>query len=244
VSIKSEASAPLEWVGAIQYRLGGDSPPVDKHSSETRSRSWLSRRSRRVLDAALAAVGLVLFSGPLLVLGGLVRLTSRGPVLYRARRVGQYGREFEMYKFRSMVVDADRQGPLVTVAGDRRITPLGRWLRRTKLDELPALWNVVRGEMALVGPRPENPDAVRLYTEDQRRVLSVRPGLTSWATLKYRHEEDILASYSDLEQGYFVVMQDKLRLDLDYLDRASLLTDVQILVRTAAALRPSQSRHA
>jgi lipopolysaccharide/colanic/teichoic acid biosynthesis glycosyltransferase len=192
----------------------------------------------------VAAGALLVLSGPLVGIGALVRLTSPGPALYAARRVGRHGREFRMYKFRSMVVGADQRGPLVTAAGDPRVTRLGRWLRRTKLDELPALWNVLIGEMSLVGPRPENPQAVRLYTDQQRRVLSVRPGLTSLATLKYRHEEDLLAHGPDLERSYFLIMQDKLRLDLDYLARASLLLDLQILAQTVAALLPSRAlRH-
>jgi lipopolysaccharide/colanic/teichoic acid biosynthesis glycosyltransferase len=141
-----------------------------------------------------------------------------------------------MTKFRTMVPNADRAGPLVTAGDDSRITPIGRSLRRTKLDELPTLWNVLKGDMSIVGPRPENPQSAALYTAEQQRVLTVRPGITSLATLKYRHEERLLAGAVDLEATYFYLMQDKLKLELEYVERQSFCLDLQIICRTLLAV--------
>ena len=164
-----------------------------------------------------------------------IKLTSPGPVFYRAMRVGQDGRSFRLYKFRSMIVGTDRQGPCITATGDPRITRVGRFLRRAKLDELPQLLNVLKGEMSLVGPRPEDPRYVALYTPEQRRVLAVRPGITSAASLAFRHEEQLLAG-EDWETHYRArVLPDKLALDLAYLARRTLLSDFALILRTLAA---------
>jgi lipopolysaccharide/colanic/teichoic acid biosynthesis glycosyltransferase len=205
---------------------------------------WLNAPERRAIDWSCAAIALTLLSPLGLVLGVLVRLTSTGPALYASRRVGRGGREFRMVKFRTMVVDADRRGPLVTGAGDPRVTRFGRWLRRTKLDELPSLCNVLIGDMALVGPRPENPRSVALYTRRQRSVLLVRPGLTSLASIKYRREEDLLGSGPGVAERYLEIMQDKLGLDLGYLETASPLTDLRIVLRTMLALVRRGAAHA
>jgi len=200
--------------------------------------SWTTDTRKRIFDASLASLLLVGCSGPIAVLALLVKASSAGPAFYPSRRVGRHGRVFRMYKLRSMVADADRRGPLITEAGDPRVTPLGRWLRRTKADELPALWNVIKGEMSLVGPRPENPESVGRYTTDQRRVLTVRPGLTSRASIEYRNEEQILGQRSEysIDARYHEIMQAKLQLDLEYIEHASLRTDLAILLQTAAAL--------
>jgi lipopolysaccharide/colanic/teichoic acid biosynthesis glycosyltransferase len=135
-----------------------------------------------------------------------------------------------------MVVDAERIGPGITASGDTRITPLGRWLRRTKLDELPQLLNVLLGQMSLVGPRPEDPHYVALYTADERRVLDVCPGITSAAAIAYRHEEHVLSG-SDWETTYRnEVMPAKLRIDLAYLEHRTLLTDVGLILQTMVAI--------
>lgn len=191
---------------------------------------------KRLFDLLASAMGLVLLSPLLALIAIAIRLTSPGPIFYRARRVGRGGREFTLYKFRSMVADADRHGPGITAAGDPRVTPVGRVLRRTKLDELPQLWNVLRGDMTLVGPRPEDPRYVALYTPEQRRVLDVRPGITSLASLEYRNEESILRG-PDWEQRYVQeVMPAKLAIDLRYVQRATLFSDLVIILRTLLAL--------
>jgi lipopolysaccharide/colanic/teichoic acid biosynthesis glycosyltransferase len=151
-------------------------------------------------------------------------------------RVGRHGVPFKLYKFRSMVVNADKIGAGITTAHDPRITPIGRFLRRTKLDELPQLINVLRGEMSLVGPRPEDPRYVALYTEEQRRVLRARPGMTSLASVRYRNEQALLSG-DDWETRYIQqIMPDKLAIDLQYIERATLLSDLGVLWQTFLAL--------
>ena len=191
---------------------------------------------KRLLDVGAALTGLLILLPVLAIVSLAIVWDSRGPVLYASPRVGRGGRLFSMWKFRSMRVGADRSGPLVTAAGDPRITRVGRFLRSTKLDELPTLWNVLAGDMSLVGPRPENPKAAALYSEAQRSVLAVRPGVTSVATVMYRHEERLLAGAADLDSAYFEVMQHKLRLELDYLRTRSLWTDLIVIGQTVRAI--------
>jgi lipopolysaccharide/colanic/teichoic acid biosynthesis glycosyltransferase len=191
---------------------------------------------KRALDVTVAMVCLAVTLPLLAFIALVIRLASGAPVLYVSPRIGRDGRPFGMWKFRSMVPGADRLGPLVTAADDPRITRVGRVLRSTKLDELPSLWNVVLGDMSLVGPRPENPRSVSAYTDEQRRVLRVRPGVTSLATVAYRHEEGILAGVDDVERAYLGIMLRKLALDLEYVERQSFWLDCRILARTVVAL--------
>ena len=192
--------------------------------------------SKRIFDVVCAALGLVI-SSPIWVIAAVAtKLSSPGPVLHRAQRVGMDGAPFTLLKFRTMRRDAATQGPAVTTSGDPRITAVGRWLRRTKIDELPQLWNVLRGEMSLVGPRPEDPRYVALYTPRQRDVLTVRPGITSPASVAYRHEESLLVG-ADAEDRYVSeVMPAKLEIELEYIASRTLLADVKVLLRTAAAV--------
>jgi lipopolysaccharide/colanic/teichoic acid biosynthesis glycosyltransferase len=192
--------------------------------------------AKRALDLLISGVGLILLCPLLLALALWVKLDSRGPVLYRGRRVGQGGRPFLMYKFRTMVQEAERSGPAVTYRDDPRITQAGRFLRRTKLDELPQLLNVLKGEMSLVGPRPEDPSYVALYTPEQRQVLSVKPGITGPTQLEYRDEASMLQGESVNEEYVTRIMPEKLKLDLEYVRNRSLALDLRILWRTAATL--------
>jgi lipopolysaccharide/colanic/teichoic acid biosynthesis glycosyltransferase len=192
--------------------------------------------AKRLLDVSLAVPALLLLTPILALIAIAVKLESPGNPIYMGRRVGRFGKPFNLVKFRTMVLGADRIGPLVTASGDPRITRLGRFLRRTKLDELPSLWNVISGDMSLVGPRPENEQAAALYTGEQREVLSLLPGITSLATLKYHHEEALLAAGADLESTYFQLMQDKLNLELQYVHTRNLALDLRILFRTVLAL--------
>jgi lipopolysaccharide/colanic/teichoic acid biosynthesis glycosyltransferase len=199
--------------------------------------TFYRRSGKRSFDLAFSALGIVLASPLLLLTAVLVKITSSGPVIYRHHRVGLNGLAFEVLKFRTMVRDAEKSGPAITSATDARITPAGRWLRRSKLDELPQLWNVLKGEMSFVGPRPEVPRYVESYSPRQRRVLSIRPGLTDPASIAYRHEEELLAGRDDLDRYYReVVLPDKLNLNLGYLDRVSLLYDLSLLLRTTSAI--------
>lgn len=191
---------------------------------------------RRLFDILVAGSGLLLLS-PLFVLVAVgIKLNSPGPVFYRAQRVGKDGDLFRLFKFRSMVSGADRNGPGITVSGDARITSVGRFLRRTKIDELPQLLNVLFGDMSLVGPRPEDPRYVAQYTVEQRQALRVRPGITSAASLAYRHEEQILAG-ADWEVTYRTqVLPAKLAIDLDYLAHRTLFSDVKLVLDTVFAM--------
>jgi lipopolysaccharide/colanic/teichoic acid biosynthesis glycosyltransferase len=190
----------------------------------------------RLFDLVVAGASVIVLSPLILVLALLVKLTSKGPVLFRACRVGRDGQLFDVLKFRTMRAGAHASGPGITRAGDPRITPVGRWLRRTKLDELPQLVNVLRGEMGMVGPRPEDPRYVEGYTPAQRAVLSVRPGMTSPASIRYRHEERLLAR-DDWERYYRdVVIPDKIRMELEYLARRSVRSDLRILFGTFVRL--------
>jgi len=186
----------------------------------------------RWLDVLVSLIGLILLGPLFLLLAALIKLDSPGPVFYRAERMGKGGQPFRLCKFRSMVRDAEQHGPAITSAGDNRITRVGRMLRRTKTDELPQLVNVLKGDMSLVGPRPEDPRYVQLYTPEQRRVLEVRPGITSPASLMYRHEEQVLSG-PDWEEVYVgQVMPHKLQLELDYLERRTFWSDLWVLFAT------------
>ena len=192
--------------------------------------------AQRIFDVVISVLGLLSLLPLLLGIAVLIRLTSPGPILHRGARVGKNGKIFCMYKFRSMVVNAAQLGSGITAAGDTHVTPVGRWLRQPKLDELPQLINVLRGDMSLVGPRPEDPRYVALYTPEQRRVLSVRPGITSAASVHYHREEAILQGPNWEEVYRTVVMPNKLRLDLDYLASRTFLSDMRILWETLRVL--------
>jgi lipopolysaccharide/colanic/teichoic acid biosynthesis glycosyltransferase len=190
-----------------------------------------------LFDRAVAAVALLLLSPLLLVLAVLVRTTSRGPVIFRQQRVGRDGRLFEIYKFRTMTHNGTTGSAEVSPAGDPRVTPVGRVLRGWYLDELPQLVNVVKGDMSLVGPRPETPEFVALYSEEERRVLTVRPGLAGPSTLGFMDEGDQLAGVTDpLEHYRTVLLHERVRLDLSYLDSRSFGNDLRLLLRQVIAI--------
>jgi len=199
--------------------------------------SLYNKWGKRSLDSIASLVGLLLVSPVLLVVAALVKCTSPGPVLFWHERVGLGGLVFRIVKFRTMCRDADQRGPAITSAGDARVTTVGRWLRRLKLDELPQLWNVLKGEMSMVGPRPEVLRYVESYSSAQRRVLTVRPGITDPASIAYRREEDLLAGHTDVDRYYReVVLPDKLKKNLEYLDRMSFTYDLLLLIRTTKAI--------
>ncbi len=188
---------------------------------------------KRAFDLLAAVFGLVLLSPVFVVVAVLIRLDSPGGVFFRQVRVGRGGRPFRIFKFRTMVADAPTRGASITVEGDHRITRVGAFLRRYKLDEFPQLLNVVAGHMSLVGPRPEVPEMVAHYTGAQRAVLSVRPGITDYASVTYRDENEVLAQSSDPIRTYIDhVMPRKLELNLLYLARRSLAEDVRVILVT------------
>jgi lipopolysaccharide/colanic/teichoic acid biosynthesis glycosyltransferase len=192
---------------------------------------------KRSFDIAAALVGLLLLCPIMLLIAVAIKFSSPGPVLYSQIRVGLYGRLFRLHKFRSMVVDAEHLGSSVTTSYDSRITPIGQILRRTKLDELPQLWNVLCGDMSLVGPRPDVPAIVATYSEQMRHILDVRPGITSIASLHLRCEEELLALAPDPDLFYLqIVVPTKIELAMEHVRRRSFLFDLFILLHTVWAL--------
>lgn len=192
---------------------------------------------KRAFDILASGLGLLVLSPLFAVLAVWIKADSKGPVFYRQVRVGKGNRDFRLFKFRSMRPDSDKLG-LITVGGrDPRVTRSGYYIRKYKLDEFPQLINVFKGDMSLVGPRPEVRKYVDLYTPEQMRVLSVQPGITSLASIRYRNENDILAASDDPERAYVEqVMPDKLAIDLEYVSRANLFTDIKLIFSTFKAI--------
>lgn len=191
---------------------------------------------KRPFDIAASATGLIVLSPVMLVVGGLIRRADGGPALYRARRVGRGGTEFSMLKFRSMVVNGESLGASSTASDDPRTTAVGRWMRRYKLDELPQLWNVFIGDMSLVGPRPQVPWAVERYTKEEQVLLTVRPGITDPASLRFANEGEILRGHADPDKAYFeLIHPEKMRLSVEYVKNQSFLGDLLIIFATLAA---------
>jgi lipopolysaccharide/colanic/teichoic acid biosynthesis glycosyltransferase len=188
---------------------------------------------KRIFDATAAAVGLALVAPLFVVIALAVKLGSAGPVFFRQERMGQNFRPFRIYKFRTMVADAPKLGGQITAGADPRITSVGRILRKSKLDELPQLINVLAGDMSLVGPRPEVPRYVELFRDDYRTVLSVRPGITDLASVKYRDENELLGGAADPDRVYIEqILPDKIALAKEYIARQSLIYDVGLILQT------------
>lgn len=188
---------------------------------------------KRLFDILASGLGLIVLSPLFAVLAVWIKTDSKGPVFYRQTRVGRDNKDFRLYKFRSMRPDSDKLG-LITVGGhDPRVTRSGYYIRKYKLDEFPQLINVFIGDMSLVGPRPEVRKYVDLYTPEQMRVLSVRPGITSLASIRYRNENEILAQAVDPDRCYIEqVMPDKLAIDLEYVNRATFWNDIKLIFST------------
>ena len=194
---------------------------------------FYARWGKRFLDIVLAIFGLIFLAPILILIACVVKLTSRGPILFRQVRVGRRGVPFKIVKFRTMSVGASARGFGITVGGDARITTLGRFLRRHKLDELPQLWNVLAGEMSFVGPRPELPVYVARYSPRQRGVLALRPGITGVDAVAYRDEEELLAAAPDAARRYEdLILPDKLALSLEYFENISFRKDLEIIIET------------
>lgn len=192
---------------------------------------------KRGIDIAGSVTGLIVLAPILVVTAVLVRLTSAGPVLFRQERIGRGFRPFTIYKFRTMVQDAPRRGAAITCGDDPRITPLGRILRRTKIDELPQLVNVLLGDMSFVGPRPEVRQFVEMFRDDYREILTMRPGITDLASIAYRHEAELLGRAAHPQALYVGrILPDKIRLAKEYRRRASVLFDLRVILRTLAAV--------
>jgi lipopolysaccharide/colanic/teichoic acid biosynthesis glycosyltransferase len=192
---------------------------------------------KRAFDFLVSAVGLILLAPFLTVLALLVKRGSPGPVFYRGLRAGRLGKPFKIFKFRTMVVNADKIGGPSTSADDPRITRIGAVMRQYKLDEFPQLLNVLKGEMSLVGPRPEVLEEARLYNEEEKQLLEVRPGITDWASIKFRNEGEILRGSLDPHQTYREkIRPEKIRLGLEYVRKHSFLTDCKIILDTVKVI--------
>lgn len=191
----------------------------------------------RLVDILLSAIGLILISPLLLIIYILIRVTSRGPGFYSQKRVGKNGVPFRLLKFRTMRIGSDK-GTLITIGGkDSRITKVGYYLRKYKLDELPQLWNVLIGDMSLVGPRPEVERYVRLYTPEQRVVLSVKPGITDYASIAYSDENIILGMSEDPEKMYIEqIMPKKIEYNLQYINNQTMKEYFKIIFLTFAKI--------
>jgi len=188
---------------------------------------------KRSFDILFATCMLVLFTPLFLVVSCWIMFDSRGGVFFGQERIGKGGRSFKLWKFRTMRPHSEKSGQLTVGSTDKRITGAGYFLRKFKLDELPQLWNVVRGDMSVVGPRPEVPRYVALYSEEQKRVLSIRPGITDYASLRYFEESDLLAKAQDPEATYIhEIMPAKLKLNIEYLDNHSFWGDLSIVLQT------------
>ena len=193
--------------------------------------------AKRAMDIVLSACALAVLWPLLLLIALAIWIDDPGPVFYRQVRVGRNGKTFRIFKFRSMVMDADKKGLAITVGRDSRITRVGAVLRKTKLDELTQLLNVFLGQMSFVGPRPEVPKYVELYTPYQRQVLLVRPGITDYASIAYRNENDLLAGAPNPETMYIEqIMPDKIELNMKYLREISPLADIRLILKTIVAV--------
>lgn len=190
--------------------------------------------AKRTLDIICSVTGLVLLGPLLIIFAAIIVLDSAGPVFFRQERVGRFGRWFRIYKFRTMRHDTATAGPLLTVGADSRVTEVGTFLRRYKIDELPQLINVMLGDMSLVGPRPEVPEYIAHYSEsDRAAVLSVRPGITDRASLQYRDESSLLAKAADPHRFYIEeILPEKIRHYREYVSSRSTIGDIQIIFAT------------
>jgi lipopolysaccharide/colanic/teichoic acid biosynthesis glycosyltransferase len=194
---------------------------------------------KRAFDLGLALIGSLCFLPLFVIVAVLIKLESDGPVFFRQERIGKGFRPFRIYKLRTMVRDAAQRGGQITCGDDPRITRVGRFLRRTKMDELPQLINVIKGDMSIVGPRPEVHTYVEAFQHDFTEILTVRPGITDVASLRFRDEAAILATFQDPEQAYLTsILPAKISLSKEYVRQSSVLSDVRVIFDTLAALLP------
>ncbi|MEM3112426.1 MAG: sugar transferase [Candidatus Anstonellales archaeon] len=195
--------------------------------------SFYIRYGKRIFDFTASLLGLIILSPFLLVIAMLIYLSDGRPVFFKQKRIGKDFISFNFIKFRTMIVNKENSGPLVTQGNDPRITPLGRFLRKTKIDELPQLINVLKGEMSIVGPRPEVEKYVMMFKDEYKEILRVKPGITDYATIEFIDEEAILNQYRDVEEGYIrEVLPRKIELYKKYISEISFLTDIKLILKT------------
>lgn len=192
---------------------------------------------KRCFDITVSFIGIIVLLLPFAIIAILIKATSEGPVFFRQTRVGKNGKEFRIYKFRTMVSDAEKKGLQITVGQDSRITGIGKVLRKTKMDELPQLFNVFVGQMSFVGPRPEVPHYVEMYNDYQKNVLRLRPGITELASIVYRDENGLLAESEDPEKTYIEeIMPKKIELNMKYFQKMNVFYDIYLIFKTFAAI--------
>ncbi|GAA0758151.1 sugar transferase [Clostridium sartagoforme] len=188
---------------------------------------------KRIFDFIASLIGCIILTPVYVIIALLIKLTSKGPIFFKQKRIGRYGNEFNILKYRTMVVNAERIGRQITIGNDSRVTRIGYFLRKYKLDELPQLINVLKGDMSLVGPRPEVPKYVELYNENQKRVLEVRPGITDYASIEYRDENSILGNVKNPEEYYInIIMPHKIDLNMKYIENNNIFIDIAIIFKT------------
>jgi lipopolysaccharide/colanic/teichoic acid biosynthesis glycosyltransferase len=193
--------------------------------------------AKRIFDFIFSVIGIVILAPLILILALLINIDSKGGVFYKQVRIGKNQKPFKLYKFRSMRTDADKKGLLTVGNKDSRITKIGYYLRKYKLDELPQLINVLRGDMSFVGPRPEVEKYVKLYNQQQLMVFNVKPGITDWASIKYVNENEILAKSNQPEKTYIEeIMPAKLKLNLEYVSHNNIYVDIKIILLTIKAI--------
>ena len=189
--------------------------------------------TKRIFDVIMAIFGLLVLSPIFLIIAIAIKLDSKGPVFFKQIRVGLEGKEFKIFKFRTMITDAEKQGMQITVGKDSRITKVGSFIRKCKIDEIPQLINVLIGDMSFVGPRPEVPKYVAMYSESDREILKVRPGITDLASIEYRNENDILGKSKNPEKTYIEeVIPAKITLNKKYISNCSIFFDVKLIFKT------------
>lgn len=219
--------------GPIVEAIRNAGPEAGPATMATNEQSKPQQRLKRAFDLTFSGLGILALWPLGLLVGLLIKVTDWGPVFYAQSRIGQGGKPFRIWKFRSMVVNADKLGVPLTQEEDPRITWIGRWLRKAKLDELPQLWNVLVGEMSFVGPRPEMAKYVARYTPEQRELLRLKPGITDMATMLFRNEEALLRGAADVEAFYLrYCLPRKVELNLQYAQRANVLQDLWIIIQT------------
>jgi lipopolysaccharide/colanic/teichoic acid biosynthesis glycosyltransferase len=195
--------------------------------------NFYTKYGKRIFDVATSIIGLIVLLPFFIIIAILIKLNDKGPIFYKQKRIGQNFKPFELLKFRTMIVNADKIGPAVTKDGDPRITKIGKFLRKAKLDELPQLWNVIRGDMSIVGPRPQVEKYLQYCKDDYKEILKVKPGITDYATIKFRNEEEILSKYNDTESAYIkYVLPEKIKLYKTYIKEIGFFTDLKIIFWT------------
>tara|TARA_B100001113_G_C20970364_1_gene561513 strand:- start:156 stop:797 length:642 start_codon:yes stop_codon:yes gene_type:complete len=196
-----------------------------------------------LIDTTLSIIGLILLFPLLIVICIAIKITSQGPLIYKQQRYGQHFKPFYLLKFRSMIPNADKKGLLITTKNDPRITPIGKWLRKTKCDELPQLINVIKGDMALVGPRPEVKKYIDHFKKDYKKILSIKPGITDNAAITYINEESLLANSKIPEETYIKeILPQKIKLYLEYIHSITAKKDIHIIIQTLFKLIKQDSQ--